>query len=47
MTNTTSPAVFVDRDGTINREVHHLSDPDQLELLPGLGCARFATPAVH
>jgi histidinol-phosphate phosphatase family protein len=27
--------VFVDRDGTINREVHHLSDPDQLELLPG------------
>jgi D-glycero-D-manno-heptose 1,7-bisphosphate phosphatase len=28
-------AVFVDRDGTINREVHHLSDPAQLELLPG------------
>ncbi len=27
--------MFVDRDGTINREVHHLSDPDQLELLPG------------
>jgi D-glycero-alpha-D-manno-heptose 1-phosphate guanylyltransferase len=27
--------VFLDRDGTINREVHHLSDPDQLELLPG------------
>jgi histidinol-phosphate phosphatase family protein len=25
----------VDRDGTINREVHHLSHPDQLELLPG------------
>ena len=31
----TPPAVFLDRDGTINREVHHLSDPDQLELLPG------------
>jgi D-glycero-D-manno-heptose 1,7-bisphosphate phosphatase len=31
----TPPTVFVDRDGTINREVHHLSDPDQLELLPG------------
>ncbi len=30
-----SPAVFLDRDGTINREVHYLSDPDQLELLPG------------
>jgi histidinol-phosphate phosphatase family protein len=35
MTKATSPAVFVDRDGTINREVHHLSDPDELELLPG------------
>ncbi len=31
----TPPVVFLDRDGTINREVHHLSDPDQLELLPG------------
>jgi D-glycero-D-manno-heptose 1,7-bisphosphate phosphatase len=30
------PVVFLDRDGTINREVHHLSDPDQLELLPGV-----------
>ena len=30
-----APTVFVDRDGTINREVHHLSDPGQLELLPG------------
>lgn len=27
--------VFLDRDGTINREVHYLSHPDQLELLPG------------
>jgi D-glycero-D-manno-heptose 1,7-bisphosphate phosphatase len=27
--------VFLDRDGTINRDVHHLSDPGQLELLPG------------
>jgi D-glycero-D-manno-heptose 1,7-bisphosphate phosphatase len=31
----TPPTVFLDRDGTINREVHYLSDPDQLELLPG------------
>lgn len=30
-----APTVFLDRDGTINREVHHLSDPGQLELLPG------------
>ncbi len=35
MTNKTLSAVFLDRDGTINREVHHLSDPDQLDLLPG------------
>jgi len=35
VTNETPPTVFLDRDGTINREVHHLSDPDQLELLPG------------
>lgn len=27
--------VFLDRDGTINRERHHLKDPAQLELLPG------------
>lgn len=31
-------AVFLDRDGTINREVTHLRVPDQLELLPG-SCA--------
>jgi D-glycero-D-manno-heptose 1,7-bisphosphate phosphatase len=28
-------AVFLDRDGTINREVDFLSDPDEVELLPG------------
>jgi len=28
-------AVFLDRDGTVNREVHYLSHPDQLELLEG------------
>jgi D-glycero-D-manno-heptose 1,7-bisphosphate phosphatase len=30
-----APTVFLDRDGTINRDVHDLSDPAQLELLPG------------
>ena len=35
MTGAAPPTVFLDRDGTINREVHHLSDPAQLELLPG------------
>jgi histidinol-phosphate phosphatase family protein len=29
------PAIFLDRDGTINREVNYLSDPDAFELLPG------------
>jgi histidinol-phosphate phosphatase family protein len=32
-------AVFLDRDGTINREVTHLKSPDQLELLPGASAA--------
>jgi len=29
------PAVLLDRDGTINREVGYLSDPAQLELIAG------------
>lgn len=32
-------AVFLDRDGTINREVTHLKSPGQLELLPGAASA--------
>lgn len=32
-------AVFLDRDGTLVREVHYLSNLDQLELLPGAGAA--------
>ncbi len=32
-------AVFLDRDGTINREVTHLKLPDQVELLPGSAAA--------
>ena len=30
-------AVFIDRDGTINREVDHLSSHQQFELLPNVG----------
>ncbi len=33
------PAVFLDRDGTINHEVHYLSRPEDFELLPGVGPA--------
>ena len=29
------PVVLLDRDGTLNVEVHHLSHPDQVALLPG------------
>lgn len=31
--------IFLDRDGTINEEVHHLHHPRQLSLLPGAGNA--------
>jgi D-glycero-D-manno-heptose 1,7-bisphosphate phosphatase len=33
------PAVFLDRDGTVNVDVEYLSDPDELVLLPGAGAA--------
>lgn len=33
------PAVFLDRDGTINVEVDHLSRADEVVLLPGSGAA--------
>ncbi|HBF33059.1 TPA: hypothetical protein DDW35_00710 [Candidatus Sumerlaeota bacterium] len=38
-----APAVFLDRDGTINDEVGHLGDPSEFELLPlaGEGIRRF------
>lgn len=32
-------AVFLDRDGTVNKEVGFLSQPEKLELLPGAGAA--------
>ena len=32
---TPQPAVFLDRDGTLNREIDGVIHPDQLELLPG------------
>jgi len=28
--------VFIDRDGTLNKEVNYLSDPSQIQLLPGV-----------
>lgn len=30
-------AVFVDRDGTINVDVHYLNDPNEFEMYPGVG----------
>ncbi|MEE2939572.1 MAG: D-glycero-beta-D-manno-heptose 1,7-bisphosphate 7-phosphatase [Planctomycetota bacterium] len=47
------PAVFLDRDGTINVDVDYLADPARFELLPGaadglarLGAAGFALVVV-
>jgi histidinol-phosphate phosphatase family protein len=37
--NTPQRAVFLDRDGTLVREVDGLTSPDQLELLPGAAAA--------
>ena len=31
------PAVFLDRDGTINKDVPYCSCPEEFELLPGVG----------
>jgi D-glycero-D-manno-heptose 1,7-bisphosphate phosphatase len=33
------PAVFLDRDGTLNEEVDYLSDPDRLVMIPGAASA--------
>ncbi|HPF14384.1 MAG: D-glycero-beta-D-manno-heptose 1,7-bisphosphate 7-phosphatase [Planctomycetes bacterium] len=38
-------AVFLDRDGTLNREVHYLADPDRFEWLPGVLDALHALQA--
>lgn len=35
----TRPFVLLDRDGTLNVERNYLSDPDQLELIPGAAAA--------
>ena len=34
---TPQPAVFLDRDGTLNREVDGVTSPEKLEVLPGTG----------
>lgn len=36
---TTKPAVFLDRDGTLNEEVDFLCDPDELVMIPGAAAA--------
>ena len=39
MSSHAAKAVFLDRDGTLNIERNYLSDPDLLELFPGVGPA--------
>lgn len=34
-----APAVFLDRDGTLNEHIEHLSDPSKFKLLPGVASA--------
>lgn len=34
-----TPAIFLDRDGTVIEQVHYLSHPEQVRLLPGAGTA--------
>ncbi len=36
---TSRPAVFLDRDGTLNVECGHLTRPEQMQLLPGAAAA--------
>ena len=36
MDNTLSPAVFVDRDGTIMQDADYCSDPKQVQIFPGV-----------
>jgi histidinol-phosphate phosphatase family protein len=38
---TPQPAVFLDRDGTLNREVDGVTSPEKLELLPGVAEAIY------
>lgn len=33
------PAIFLDRDGTLNEEVDYLSDPERLVMIPGAAAA--------
>ena len=39
--NHRSHALFLDRDGTINLDNGYLSDPDQIELLPGVATSLY------
>ncbi len=34
--NDSAPAVFLDRDGTLMREVNYCADPNQVEIFPGV-----------
>ena len=37
--NDSAPAIFLDRDGTLMREVNYCSDPKLVEIFPGVPAA--------
>jgi D-glycero-D-manno-heptose 1,7-bisphosphate phosphatase len=36
MSTTPTPAIFLDRDGTLMEEAHYCSHPDQVRIIPGV-----------
>lgn len=41
------PAIFLDRDGTLNEEVGYLHRPEEVVLIPGAACAIARLNALH
>ena len=44
--NDSAPAIFLDRDGTLMREVNYCSDPKLVEIFPGVPAALLKLKAL-